>query len=96
MAEQSRVEFEQKLADKATSDPDFRVKLIAAPKKAITELLGLELPDGMNVAVHEEDADTLHFILPPAGDELSAAELTGVSGGACWSDCSCEDYMAIP
>lgn len=98
MTEQSRAEFEQRLADKAASDPDFRQKLKSEPKAAIADLLGLDLPDGINVAIHEEDADTLHFVLPPIGDELNASELSGVSGGggACWSDCGCETFMPVP
>lgn len=86
MTEHSRSDFEQRLVEKA-ADPKFREKLKSNPKATIAELLGLTLPEGMNVVVHEEDADTLHFVLPPAGDELSAAELARVSGGVCWSHC---------
>ena len=82
MSELSRSEFEQKLAELAAGNPEAREQLLTDPKSAIEALLTIELPEGVSITVHEEDADTLHFVLPPAGDELSAAELAAVSGGS--------------
>ncbi len=87
MSELSRADFEQKLLALATSTPDARAKLISDPKSVIEEMLGSELPAEINIVVHEENADTLHFVLPPANDELNAAELAAVAGGVCWDDC---------
>lgn len=84
MSELSRTEFEQKLAELVANNPEIRAKLISDPKSVISEMLGMELPAEMNMMVHEEDTNTLHFVLPPTGDELNAAELAGVAGGVCW------------
>lgn len=84
MSELSRTEFEQKLADLVAQNPEVRAKLISDPKSVIGEMLGMELPEEMKVVAHEEDANTLHFVLPPADDELSSAELAAVAGGVCW------------
>lgn len=81
MAELSRGQFEQRLAEMASEKPEFRKKLLADPKGAIAEFLKTHLPAELTVVVHEEDENTMHFVLPPAGDELSAAELAGVVGG---------------
>lgn len=84
MSELSRADFEQRLAKLVAEQPEIRTKLLSDPKAVIGEMLNMDLPAEINVAVHVEDAETLHFVLPPAGDELTAAELAGVSGGVCW------------
>lgn len=84
MSELSRADFDERLAKLVTDQPEIRTKLLDDPKAVIEEMLDMELSAEINVAVHEEDADTLHFVLPPPGDELTAAELAGVSGGLCW------------
>ena len=87
MSELSRVEFEERLMNLAAKSPEVREKLLTDPKSEIERLLSMELPEEVKIEFHEEDANTLHFVLPPAGDELHAAELASVSGGVCWDDC---------
>ena len=87
MSELSRAEFEERLLSLAARNPEVREKLLSDPKAEISRLLSMDLPEDVKISVHEEDANTLHFVLPPAGDELSAAELASVSGGVCWDDC---------
>lgn len=87
MPEMSRSEFEERLMSLASAKPEVREKLLSDPKSEIERLLTMELPDDVKIVVHEEDANTLHFVLPPAGDEMSAAELSGVAGGVCWDNC---------
>ena len=84
MSDLSRADFEQRLIKLVADQPEIRTKLLDDPKAVIEGMLDMELPAEINVAVHEEDADTLHFVLPPVGEELTAAELAGVSGGVCW------------
>ncbi len=86
MTIQSRTEFEQRLIELAANNPGAREQLLTDPKSAIEALLATELPDEVKIAVHEEDVNTLHFVLPPVGDELTAAELASVSGGICWEN----------
>lgn len=87
MAEKSRSEFEERLVELAGRNPELRKQLLTAPKEAIADILRTDFPDGLDIHVHEEDKNTLHFVLPNPGDELNAAELSGVSGGLCWGNC---------
>ena len=87
MTELSRADFEQRLIALAAENAEIRSQLVSDPKAVIANMLGSELPAEINIVIHEEDADTLHFVLPPANDELNAAELAAVAGGVCWDDC---------
>ena len=44
---------------------------------------GPAIPDGFNVAVHEDSATTAHLVLPPS-PKLTEAELETVVGGTTW------------
>ena len=41
---------------------------------------GADIPDGIEVAVHEDSATTVHLVLPPS-PALTEAELEKVAGG---------------
>ena len=69
------------IVEKAVEDEAFRARLLADPKAAIEEELGLTLPPGFAVEVHEEGADTAHLVLPPPRGALSDEQLTRVAGG---------------
>ena len=80
-------ELREHLMDKATTDMDFRAQLIADPKAAIKNELGLEIPAGFTVNVHEDQPDTSHLVLPPAAT-LGEEDMELAAGGAryLWSD----------
>ena len=59
---------------------EFRARLIADPKAAISDETGATIPDGFDVAVHEDSATTAHLVLPPS-PVLTEAELAKVGGG---------------
>lgn len=84
---QTADELREHLIDKATTDEAFRAQLIADPKAAIKEELGLALPPGFNVKVHEEAPDTSHVVLPPSA-ALGEEELEQAAGGTVyrWSN----------
>ena len=73
-------ELKTRILNKADEDVDFRARLIADPKAAISAETGVTIPDGFDVAVHEDSATTAHLVLPPS-PELTEAELEKVSGG---------------
>ena len=81
----------ERLIEKATADETFRARLLADPKDAVQDELGVQVPDGFTIEVHEEAADTGHLVLPPS-TQLDAAELdqaaaAGRSGtGLFWID----------
>ena len=72
-------ELRTHLADKAASDADFRARLLDDPEGAIGDELGVTLPAGFKVEVHEEGADVAHIVLPPSS-HLSDADLQAVAG----------------
>ena len=73
-------ELKTKILSKAAEDGDFRTQLIADPKAAISTELGTTIPEGFDVAVHEDSATTAHLVLPPS-PALTEAELRSIAGG---------------
>ena len=72
--------------ERASTDLDFRKRLIADPKAALAEA-GAVLPEGwanVTLKVVENTPHTLHIVLPAVqGDgPLDDAELDGIAGGA--------------
>ena len=76
-------EMRERILSRAAEDGEFRSLLIADPKAAISNETGASMPDGFDVAVHEDSATTAHLVLPPS-PELTEAELGMVSGGGGW------------
>lgn len=50
---------------KAWQDPSFKEQLLANPKKAIQEALGVILPEHIRVNAVEEKPDEFYLVLPP-------------------------------
>ena len=73
-------EMEKTVLDKASEDADFRARLLSNPKDAIQQAVGVTVPEGFTIKVHEEDSMTAHLVLPPTS-KLSSAELSAVAGG---------------
>lgn len=83
--ENPRRELQALITKKAWEDEDFRRKFVTTPEACFAEI-GVELPPGFTVQVHEEDQDHLHFVIPPRPnrdiDALSDEELERIAGGA--------------
>jgi hypothetical protein len=82
-----------KIVEAAWRDEAFRQELLANPKAALKRL-NVNLPDSVDVHVHEESGKALHLVLPrnPASSKLSDEELDGVAGGGTldsWGDGFC-------
>ena len=73
-------ELKDQILNRAAEDNDFRARLIADPKAAISAEIGATIPAGFNVAVHEDSTTTAHLVLPPS-PQLTEAELETVTGG---------------
>ncbi|MBA9085470.1 peroxiredoxin [Fontibacillus solani] len=50
---------------KAWQDPDFKAKLLADPKAAIQEALGIVIPEHISLKAVEENSNEFYLVLPP-------------------------------
>ena len=73
-------ELRERLVSKAAADGEFRARLLADPTRVVEKELGLTIPDGFSIKVHEEHADTSHLVLPPPA-WLAEADLETAAGG---------------
>ena len=80
----TRRDMETRLIEKAWKDPVFRKDIVKDPKGMLEKHIGQKLSEQLRIFVHEEDANTLHFSIPPAPsnlNELSDEDLEKVAGG---------------
>ena len=70
----------ERLVAKAVEDETFRARLLADPKEAAQDELGVQAPEGFTLKVHEETAKTSHLVLPPPS-KLDEAALAQAAGG---------------
>lgn len=71
----------EKLITKAQEDSDFRGRLVTDPNSAVKETFDMDVPDGFNIVVHEDNARTAHLVLP-ASTELTDTQLEQATGGS--------------
>ena len=69
-----------RILSRAGEDGDFRARLVADPRVAVADEIGMTVPEGFNVKVHEDSATTAHLVLPPS-PELTEAELESAGAG---------------
>ena len=73
------------IINKAVENEAFRSELLADPKAAIEKELGVSIPEGFKIGVHEDNIMSINLVLPPA--ELSEADLNAVAAGTqTWED----------
>jgi len=75
MSEDLRTGIRAKLQE----DPDFRERLKADPRTVLTEIVGEELPEDVEIVVVENGPKTFHIVLPPS--DISIDELDATVGG---------------
>ena len=75
-AVQTGEEMQRQLIARADEDAGFRAQLLADPKATVKQEFGVDVPDFVNISVHESNANDLHLILPPAGGEMELDEET--------------------
>jgi hypothetical protein len=74
-------ELKTRILSRVNEDGDFRARLIADPKAAISAEIGATIPEGLDVVVHEDSATTAHLVLSPS-PQLSESELEIAVGGS--------------
>ncbi len=62
--QKTRQSTEAEIINKATTDIDFREKLLKDPKSTIEQQLGITLPEKLNIRVVEETSDDMILVLP--------------------------------
>ena len=77
-------EMKEAILTRAAEDGEFRSRLVADPKAAISAETGAAIPEGFALVVHEDSATTAHLVLPPS-PALTDAELEMVSGANLWN-----------
>lgn len=70
------------IIEKASSDSDFRQRLLSDPKTTVCEEFDITLTESVTINIHESDMQTVHIALPP-NPNLSEEQLEAVSAGAC-------------
>jgi hypothetical protein len=75
MSEELRTSIRAKLQE----DPDFRERLKAEPRTVLTEIVGEDLPEDVEIVVVENGPKTFHIVLPPS--DITIEELDATVGG---------------
>ena len=79
MATTTMSEMRAHILARAAEDGEFRTKLLADPKPVISAELGVFIPEGFTVQVHEDSATSAHLVLP-SPDRLSDKDLEEAVG----------------
>lgn len=59
-------ELSAKLISLASTDSAFRARLLSDPRATISSLVGVPLPEAVNIKVIEDTASSFTLVLPPA------------------------------
>ena len=73
-AVQTANEMQQQLIARASEDAGFRAQLVADPKGTVKQEFGVDVPDFINIQVHESDLNNLHLVLPAGAAEIELDE----------------------
>ena len=73
-------ELRDQLLSRVADDDAFRTLLLNDPKGAVKSTFGIDVPDAINVHVHEETGTDIHLVIP-SHDHMSSEELESVVGG---------------
>ena len=85
MAVPTRSEVEAIIAERIAANPGFRDTLLADPHAVLSEVIGFDIPETVQVVLHEDSLTQIHLTIP-SSDELADDDLELVAGGVCWSD----------
>ena len=64
---------------KLQENPDFRERFKDEPRAVLTEIVGEELPDDIEIVVVENGPKTFHIVLPPS--DISIEDMNATVGG---------------
>ena len=75
-----RTEFADRLIERAERDDGFSARLLCFPEAAISEELGVEIPDSLNIRVIEEAPSEVIMALPA---KAAPSRAERVAAGQC-------------
>jgi len=84
---EQNLEFIKEIQTAVAENDEFKKSLLENPKAALEELLKLQLPENLEVVVHQDTPEKLNIVLPYCSDELSDDELDKISGGVIPGGC---------
>ena len=67
------------LSERISADPSFRDTLLADPRAVLSEVIGFDIPESVQVVLHEEALTQIHLTIP-SSEELSESDLELVAG----------------
>lgn len=84
----TKSDVEKAIAARAAGDDEFRTSLLANPRAALIEEIGIAFPDLVKITVLEDSLTHVHLVIPVAPmDALSEEDLELVAGGGwCWDN----------
>lgn len=88
----TRGQMQDLLSQFALQNPQYREALVNDPRSIIEKQFNTEFPEGLDVKVVEDTADTAYVVVPyapPADAELSDDDLERVAGGKQDIDAQC-------
>ncbi len=59
-----REDIVENIIAKALKDEEFKQQLLSDPKAAIAKEFEVELPEGLNIQILQEDSNTQYIVLP--------------------------------
>lgn len=77
-----RSELQRRIVERALEDPAFRARLLNAPRDALAEELGVELPPDLEIVVVEERPDRVGIVLPVDLGGLGPDAISAMTGRA--------------
>lgn len=84
----TRPDVEAMIAERIAADPTFRDSLVADPRGVVSELVGFDIPDMVQVVLHEESLTQIHLSIPASAD-ISDEDLELIAGGGGGWDSNC-------
>jgi hypothetical protein len=86
MAIPTRSQVEAMIAERIAADPGFRDTLLADPRAVLSEVVGFDIPESVQVVLHEESLTHIHLTIP-ASENLRDTDLELVSGAGWGMNC---------